>query len=203
MKREMPMPRTRAQRLLDFFRREDATLSIEAVLVLPFLLWAFAAMYAFFDVYRARSLAMKGNYAVADLLSRETNSIDMAYLNGTEGVYTYLTQGGDSAWIRVTPIRCKKFCDDEDNRVLRRDWSRATDGKHRLTNGEVNDDYRDVVPMIAKGDRVIMVETFLEYSPPINPVLTGVTARELRDLTITRPRFAPQLCWGNMSCLNE
>jgi len=203
MKRDMPMPRTRAQRFLDFFRREDATLSIEAVLVLPFLLWAFAAMYSFFDVYRARSLAMKGNYAVADLLSRETNSINMAYLRGTEDVYTYLTQGGDSAWVRVTPVRCKKRCDNEDTRVLRRDWSRATDGGHRLTNGEINNDYRDVVPMIAKGDRVIMVETFLEYNPRINPVLTGVTAREIYDLTITRPRFAPQLCWGSMSCLNE
>lgn len=187
----------------DFLRREEATLSVEAVLVLPFLLWAFAAMFAFFDVYHTRSLALKGNYAVADLLSRETNAIDMTYLRGTEDVFTYLTQGGSSAWIRVTPVRCQRRCDDAARRVLRRDWSRATDGEARLTNAQVNNDYRDVIPMMAQGDRVIMVETSVQYTPPINPVLTGVTAREIYDITMTRPRFSPQLCWGNLSCLNE
>ena len=57
--------------------------------------------------------------------------------------------------------------------------------------------------MMAQGDRVIMVETSVQYTPPINPVLTGVTAREIYDITMTRPRFSPQLCWGNLSCLNE
>ncbi len=186
-----------------FLRGEEASLSVEAVLVLPFLLWAFAAMFAFFDVYHTRSLALKGNYAVADLLSRETNAINMTYLRGTEDMFTYLTKGGDAAWIRVTPVRCQRRCDNPATRVLRRDWSRATDGKARLTNAQVNNDYRDIIPMMARGDRVIMVETSLHYTPPINPVLTGVTAREIYDITMTRPRFSPQLCWGNLSCLNE
>lgn len=186
----------------DFAREEEATISIEAVLVLPFLLWAFAAIFAFFDVYHVRSLAIKGNYAVADLLSRETNAINMTYLRGTEDVFAYLTRAGDDAWIRVTPVRCIRFCDEEDRRVLRRDWSRATDGKHRLTNGNVNNDYRDVIPMMARGDRTIMVETEMEYEPKINPNLTGVEARKIYDITMTRPRFSPQLCWGSMNCQN-
>lgn len=183
--------------------REEASLSIEAVLVLPFLIWAFAAMYAFFDVYRDRALAMKGNYAVADLLSRETNSIDMTYLRGTEKVYTYLTQSGKDSWIRVTSVRCQRRCNDEARRVLRRDWSRATDGKPRLSSSDVDRDFRDLVPMIARGDRVIMVETFLRYTPKINPILTGVQARDIYDISMTRPRFSPQLCWGSLTCLNE
>ena len=187
----------------DFLRREQATVSVEAVLVMPFLLWAFTAMYAFYDVYHTRSLAIKGNYAVADLLSRETNPIDTSYLNGAGDIYAYLTRGGDDAWIRVTPVRCTRRCTDPDRRVLKRDWSRATDGKHRLTDSEVNSDSRNVIPLIAEGDRVIMVETEMQYQPKINPVLTGVGARTIRDITMTRPRFAPQLCWTGLSCANE
>ena len=204
MSRRPPISAVRLQAgLRNWLGREEAGLSVEAVLVLPFLLWGFAAMFAFFDVYHARSLALKGNYAIADLLSRETNSIDMDYLDGTEKVYTYLTQADDSAWIRVTSVRCQRRCDDQTRRVLRRDWSRATDGKPRLSDLDVNTDFRDLIPMIAQGDRVIMVETYLRYTPPINPVLTGVTARDIYDISMTRPRFSPQLCWGDLVCLNE
>ena len=199
----MPKKISPFHRLADFSRHEDASISIEAVLVLPFLLWAFAAMYSFFDVYHARSLAMKGNYAVADLLSRETNPIDMDYLRGTEDIFQYITRSGTSSWIRVTPVRCRRRCDDPARRQLRRDWSRATDGHHRLTNTEVNRDYRDVVPMIARGERVIMVETFTNYTPPLNPKLTGIFPRKINDLTMTRPRFGPQLCWVGRYCGNS
>lgn len=186
-----------------FFHREDASLSVEAVIVLPFMLWAFAALFSFTDVYRARALAIKGNYAIADLLSRETQPIDMTYLNGVGDVFSYITESGDDSWVRVTPVRCKIRCSNPDTRVLRRDWSRATDGVHRLTNAEINDNYRQVVPLIAKGERVIMVETQVNYQPPIRASVTGVTARALVDTTFTRPRFGPQLCWGNMRCLND
>ncbi len=187
----------------DFLRREEASISVEAVLVMPFLLWAFTAMYAFFDVYHTRSLALKGNYAIADLFSRETNPIDTSYLNGAENVYAFLTRGGEDAWIRVTPVRCTSRCDDPARRVLRRDWSRATDGRQRLRNSDVNNDYRDIIPMIAQGDRVIMVETEMQYEPAINPTLTGVGARRIYDITMTRPRFSPQLCWTGLSCSNS
>ncbi len=186
-----------------FLHREDASLSVEAVLVLPFMLWAFAALFSYFDVYRARSLAMKGNYAIADLLSRETQPIDMTYLRGIETVFTFITESDPDSWIRVTPVRCKTRCTNPDTRVLRRDWSRATDGVDRLTSWEVNEYYRDIVPMIARGERVIMVESRVAYEPPIRPSVTGVTARDLLDTSFTRPRFGPQLCWGNLRCLND
>ncbi|HHL22305.1 MAG TPA: hypothetical protein ENJ52_12370 [Aliiroseovarius sp.] len=189
--------------LRGFFHREDASLSVEAVIVLPFMLWAFAALFSFTDIYRARALAIKGNYAIADLLSRETQPIDMTYLNGVADVFSYITESGDDSWIRVTPVRCKKRCSNPNTRVLRRDWSRATDGVHRLTNSEINEYYRDIVPLIAKGERVIMVETQVNFEPPIRPTVTGVTAQALVDTTFTRPRFGPQLCWGNMRCLND
>lgn len=186
-----------------FCRDDQASLSVEAVLILPLLFWAFIATFSFFDVYRDRNLAMKANYAVADLLSRETNPIDMDYMRGIEDVYQYLTQSGAGSWVRVTAVKCHRNCANEATRQLRRDWSRATDGVSRLSNANVNADYRDMVPIIPRGERVIMVETQMQYSPPFNTVFSGVTARDMNDISMTRPRFGPQLCWVGRRCGND
>ena len=185
-----------------FMRDDQASLSVEAVLVLPLLLWAFIAMFTFFDVYRSRNLAVKGNYAVADLLSRETNPIDMDYLHGIEDIYTYLTQGGDSAWIRVTEVKCRRRCSNPATRQLRKTWSHTTDGVYQLRNADVDGDYRDVIPMIPRGERVIMVETHMHYDPPFNTIFSGINHRDMDDITMTRPRFGPQLCWVGRRCGN-
>lgn len=189
-------------RLLRNLARDDgASLTVEAVVVFPLLIWAFCATFAYYDVYRHKMLAMKGNYAISDLLSRETCDVNMNYLNGTEDVFEYFTRASDAdAWIRVTPVRCKKRCDNPNTRVLRRDWSHATDGKSSLTNGKVNNQYRDVVPMIAKGERVIMVESSLDYEPIFGTLIPGIGNRTMVDIVMTRPRFAPKLSWGNAPC---
>ena len=130
--------------------------------------------------------------------------IDMNYLLGIEDVYTYLTQGGDPAWVRVTVVRCTEQCDSQANRTLVKDWSRATDGLATHSDGDVQETYNDVVPMIAEGERVIMVETMAGYQPPFSVYLTGIEERDLFDIVMTRPRFAPQLCWEGLgSCANS
>ncbi len=185
-----------------FLRDNKASLSVEAVLVLPLLLWAFIALFSFFDVYYARNVAVKANYAVADLLSRETNPIDTSYLNGVEDVYQYLTQSDESSWIRITAVKCRRNCSNPETRELKRDWSRATDGMAQLTNSVVDTNYRDIVPIIPRGERVIMLETEIHYDPPFNTVYSGVSHRDMRDITMTRPRFGPQLCWVGRRCGN-
>ncbi len=185
-----------------FLRDNKASLSVEAVLVLPLLLWAFIALFSFFDVYYARNVAVKANYAVADLLSRETNPIDTSYLNGVEDVYQYLTQSDESSWIRITAVKCRRNCSNPETRELKRDWSRATDGMAQLTDSVVDTNYRDIVPIIPRGERVIMLETEIHYDPPFNTVYSGVSHRDMRDITMTRPRFGPQLCWVGRRCGN-
>ncbi len=182
--------RTKAQA---FWRGEDGSMTVEAVMILPLLLWAFLATFTYFDVYRAKNLALKANYAISDLLSRETQ-VDMNYLLGIEDVYAYLTEGGDPAWVRVTVLRCSDDCDSENNRTLVRDWSKATDGLEEITNEDLQGVYDDVIPVLAEGDRVIMVETMASYEPPFSVYLTGIEARDMRDIVMTRPRFAAQLC---------
>ncbi|MEJ2003105.1 MAG: hypothetical protein P8X77_17325, partial [Maritimibacter sp.] len=81
-----------------FSREEDAVVLVEAVLVLPMLLWAFGAGYVYFDAFRAKNLATKGNYAISDLLSRETNTVNANYVEGMGKVYQYLTRSNDKSW---------------------------------------------------------------------------------------------------------
>jgi len=182
-----------------FRRDEGASLSVEAVLVLPILLWAFLATYTFFDVYRAKNLSLKANYAISDLLSRETNTINTAYLLGTEKVFRYLTQSDASSWVRVTVVYCETDCADP-SRDLKRDWSKATDSLPTFSDQDVMDHLEPIIPWIASGERVIIVETGVEYEPPFSQNLTGVGERDFVDIVMTRPRFGPQLCWEGINC---
>ncbi len=149
---------------------------------------------------------MKSNYAVSDLLSRETNTIDMSYINGARSLYRYLTQAdSDRSWIRVTVVHCIDECAvspgaEDDGRTLEIEWSRATDGQPDLTDDDIATRYNDVIPLIADGERVIMVETTMDYDPPFSSELTGIEYKTFRDVVMTRPRFAPQLCFEGIGC---
>jgi len=185
------------ERTRHFGRDDTASLSVEAVLILPILLWAFLATFTFFDIYRAKNLSLKANYAVSDLLSRETNAVNTSYLLGLEKVFQYLTQGGDPAWIRVTVVHCSQDCATVDRQLVV-DWSHATDQKPQHTSLDVKNHYDRIIPVIASGERLIMVETSTNYSPPFSQSLTGITARQMTDIVMTRPRFAPQLLWSGV-----
>lgn len=197
MLRRFPRPVLGA---LGRFRRDDeASLSVEAVLVLPILLWGFLATFSFFDVYRAKNLALKANYAISDVLSRETNVIDMNYILGAETLYQYLTQSGPNAWLRVTVVHCTENCANPE-RTLERDWSRATDELPTFSNEDIMLHFEPIIPWIAEGERVIIVETSMRYTPPFSEALTGIGARTFTDIVMTRPRFAPQLCFDGVGC---
>ncbi|MCB1359059.1 MAG: hypothetical protein KDK53_22005 [Maritimibacter sp.] len=189
---------------IDRFRRDEdaASQSVEALLIIPLLIWTFLASYTFFDVYRAKSLALKANYAISDLLSRETETIDMNYLLGAEKVYDYLTQQEADPWVRVTVVYCWDKCTaaQEDIRVLKADWSKATDGLPTFSDADVMSHLDPIVPLLAEGERVIIVETSTEYTPPFSQNLTGIGSRTFVDIVMTRPRFAPQLCWDGIGC---
>jgi Flp pilus assembly protein TadG len=185
--------------LARFGRDERASVTVEAVLILPPLLWAFLVTFSWFDIYRVKSQSLKANYAISDLMSRETRALDMAYLNGVEQVYEFLTRADTDAWVRVTVVRCTNKCAEPD-RTLKRDWSKATDEVPILTDADVMNDFESIVPVIASGERVIVVETSMLYTPPFSQKLTGIAPRTMRDIVMTRPRFAPQLCWQGENC---
>ena len=182
------------QKIRDFRRSQAGTLSVEAVLAFPMLFWAATAMFTFFDAFKAQNATYRANYTISDMLSRETEAIDAAYLQGLYNVYRYMTHANSStSWIRVSVVECMDLC-DQPGRVLEFEWSNSVNGARSLTNTDFAF-YNDLIPLLPKGDRLILVETSMDYVPPFPSALVSFGKRKLVSHVVTRPRFAPQLLW--------
>lgn len=191
-----------------FLRDERASMSVEAALIAPLLFWGFLATYSYFDLYRVRNVALKSNYAISDLLSREAQTIDANYLTGVSNLYRYLTRADSSSWVRVSVVYCEDGCavsgsENTQDRTLAADWSRATPGIPTFSDTDINTHFDEIIPLIADGERVIIVETAMDYQPPFSAELTGIGDQVFNDIVITRPRFSQQLCFDGVGCGEE
>ncbi len=172
--------------------REDArgSLSMETVLVFPLLMWAYIAMFIYFDAFRVQSTNLKAAYAVSDLLSREA-VVNQDYIDGMNQVFDYLIASSDPTWLRVTFVRWDD--NDEEYKVI---WSHSTRGKPVHTNATINSaNVVNKIPEMPVGDRAIIVETHMTYQPIFN---VGLGQLSLDNFIVTRPRRGPQLQWSNI-----
>lgn len=171
------------------FRRDSrGAMSVEAVFVLPMLVFVYVAMFVFFDAYRTQNVALRAANTVGDLLSRETASVNPAYVEGMNGVFDYLVNSRFPTRLRVTSVGWDD--NDQSYTVI---WSHGTRGQQALTAADINAT-SDRMPMLAEGETLIVVETRVEYAPAFN---VGIGPRTFLHFVPTRPRFAPQLVWAN------
>ncbi len=165
-----------------FWKDDGASVAIEAVIVTPILAWVFVASFVFFDAFRVYSTSVKATYAVADVLSRRTANIASTDIEGLADVFQFLTRNTAGSAIRVTQITRQEL-------GYRIDWSHGTDGLTYLRASDFPD-LVDRIPIMAFGDRLLMVETFLPYSPAFS---VGMSEQNFTNFTVTRPRFAGQV----------
>lgn len=186
-----------ARALTRFGRDEWGTMTMEAVIMLPILIWWYLGGLVFFDAYQARSINLKAAYTVSDLISRSVSGeVATSDLEGLADLFGYLTADkGENAEIRVTLVRCAEDC-DEATRTLELDWSWASGSQGRLSSGDLSG-YQGDIPVMPAGDRVILVETFLDYEPVFN---VGLSASAHEHIVVTRPRFVPQICLTGVTC---
>lgn len=176
------------------FRRfcgdETGGLSVETVLIFPFLAWAYAATFTFFDAFRAQAANTKASYAISDMLTRITEEIDQDYLDGLFGIYQYIV-GNDhpDMNLRVTTVGWDP--DTEEYFVV---WSRGSNTPMRHTNATINS-IADEIPFIAAGDTLIIVETQMPFRPAFN---VGLNEILFQNIVPSSPRFTPQLLWEGM-----
>lgn len=179
--------------------RDDArgSMTIEAVLILPIIIWWYLGMLVFFDAYQARGINLKASYTISDMLSRNiSGQVSATDLNGLAGLYDYLTAGhGLNSDIRVTMVYCAENCGTE-NRTLKRDWSFGSGSVAGLSEGQMNN-YLGAVPLAPQGERLIMVETFMDYEPVFN---VGLNESVYQNVVVTRPRFSPTICLADATC---
>lgn len=172
-----------------FRRDEDGSLTTEAVIVTPVLLWAFMATFVFFDTFQAHSKGNKAAYTIGDMLSRETAPITPAYMDGAKTLLEFLSGvgAGDGSSLRVTVIRY-----DGDTQSYEAMWSqvRGTDFS-ALTTAEVSG-MSAKLPIMVNAEQLILVETLTNYEPVVD---VGLQPSEVETFVFTRPRFTPQLLW--------
>lgn len=179
-----------------FVADESANLVAETVIILPLLVSWYVGSLIYFNAYEARNVNQKAAYTLSDMISREDGAVNAQYIEGLDNIFDYLTAGhGTDGRIRVTTVRCVSDCDANNaNRQLAVDWSYGTDGLPKLTDGDI-DKYQAWIPVASLGERLILVETFVDYFP-------GWTWKRLdldgfANYVVTSPRFVPQIPWAS------
>jgi Flp pilus assembly protein TadG len=177
-----------ARQLRAFAQREDGYMVVDTVMALPFLCWAFIAMYSYWDGYRAATQIQKATYAVADLISREQRTINAGYINGMRRAMDQILPGDMSAEIRVTSIIYS-----EANGRFEVEWS-ATSGTLAppLTTALLSP-VVSKIPEMFDGDTAVIVESWVEYEAVL--VMGGVEDQRMSQFVVTRPRFAPRIVY--------
>jgi Flp pilus assembly protein TadG len=173
--------------MLQRFRRsEDGTIVIESLLIIPFLLWAYLALYTYWDAYRAMTMSQKAAYTISDMISREQTPVNSAYILGMKNTMDYMLSRDFDTTLRVSSVVY-----EVDNNEMRIEWSRSTNSA--LTPELTTASLQALVPQIPEmndGDTVILVETWVEFEPALRIGLEDTTYREF---IVTRPRFAPRI----------
>jgi hypothetical protein len=165
------------------FRTETrGAVAFEAVIILPVLIWCFTASFVFFDAYRVNNSSVMATYSVADVLSRQTNTVHGYDLQGYARVFQHLIRNGHAARLRVSQIYW-------DGSAYRVDWSHVTgnDARHfDATMGAI----AHRIPPLMTNERVLLVESFVPYVPPFG---MGLEMMTFDTFTVTRPRYLNQV----------
>lgn len=169
-----------------FAKSEKGAVPVEGVIASTFLIWWYVASFQFFDAYRQKNVNQKGAYTVADLISRETDAINADYVEGMNTLFDYLTFSRLPTTIRVSSVFW-----DNDEAINKIAWSYATGATGGLTSIELQT-RANRIPVMATGDYVIIVETFMAYEPMFN---IGLNAQWYQQFITTRPRFTSCIAW--------
>jgi len=172
--------------LAAFARRDDGTIALEAMIVIPVMFWAFLSVFSVFHSFRTYSINQKAAFTIGDAISRETAPLDDEYLNGAYSLFNYLSGATGDTALRVTSL----VWNATENRFYR-DWSKSRGPRVELSDDDVRE-WSTFLPVMPHNERVMLVETWADYDPPFK---TGIEEQEIRNFVFTRPRFAPRVCW--------
>jgi hypothetical protein len=181
-----------AKSLRRFCRNEDGTLLAEAVLVLPFMLWSYLALFVYWDTYRAINTVQKAAYTVSDMLSREMVTISESYIVGMDRMMEYLIDQDQDAKVRVTSLTWSQI-----NNRYEVHWSRSPNNALPALTTTTIAGVAEHIPKLADGDYVVLFEAQVNYHPAFN---VGINDQLLRQFIVTRPRFVPKVCLTGVAC---
>ncbi|WP_439521223.1 TadE/TadG family type IV pilus assembly protein [Marivita sp.] len=186
----------RIKKLVSRFARDDkGDITLEAMIVLPALLVIFAATWVYFDVMRQHTINQKANYTIGDIVSRETEVLDDAYVDNARELLFHLAQAqGNDVDLRISVVQY--VGDGVGQGSYQLIWSTSRGDWSALTQGDLVN-YQNRLPILYSGDQTIVVETRDWYEPTLH--LAGVDAFDISTYSFTRPRFAPQVIFEGIN----
>lgn len=181
------MVRGLGRRWRAFREDEHGGIAVEAALVFPMLTWAFLATIVYFDAFRSQATNAKAAYTVSDMISRETQYITPDYIDSLWKLHKFLTTSNHETDLQVSIVEY-----DEDWLDYNVRWSKARGAFTEMTEADL-DALEDRLPVMPDGEIVILVQTRMVYEPSFS---IGLDAFTFDNFIVTRPRFAPQLCYN-------
>jgi hypothetical protein len=162
------------------FRRETrAAVAFETVIVVPLLIWGYIGTFVFFDAYRVYNTSVKTSYMIADMISRQTDPITVFDIQGMANIASSIVRGVGDIEMRVSEIA-------RINGNLEVTWSEGVNGAAELFTNDIPD-ILSQLPDMPEGERVVLVQTFVDYREPFG---IGLTVSEFENFTFVRPRYA-------------
>lgn len=211
----MTAMRKYTRRFKDFLRDEDGLILAEGIVMMPLIIWALVAMFIYWDVFRTINVTQKAAYSVADLLSRQRDTVPLTFANGLQNILTFLTPGGHPVKMRITSFECispalpsqpgvSQPCDDTlgSYRLL---FSFSPGNKvTALTQANIQGWKTTRVPVLNNGESVFVVETSVEFKTQMKTVLAGflvgVDDGTYGEFIVTRPRHRRLCLEGTNTC---
>ena len=169
-------------RLHRFRQDESGFISIEAIIVMPLLLWVFLALFVYWDAFRTENTSIKSTYVIADMISRESMPVNNAYINGMHQVFRYMNDTDEDTWIRVSSVQFRQS--DNTYRVVGSRTTNASRAPLHTTATMATQRHR--LPILADQDAVIVVETWRRFTPAFK---VGLGRRTFYEFTVVRPRL--------------
>jgi Flp pilus assembly protein TadG len=179
----MRLPSAATRSLGRFGRDEAGTVVAEAVIVLPLFLWAYIALFVYWDAFRSMNSVQKAAYTISDMISREKMGKTTAYITGVKRVLEYLIDEDQDARMRVTEVTWSNT-----NQRFEVHWSRSPGGTMTPLTTSSLQAYAYEIPTMSAGDYVIIVEVQVDYKPTFD---IGMPNQTFNQFIVTRPRFVP------------
>jgi hypothetical protein len=193
-----------------FLRDEDGLILAEGLIMLPLLIWALVAMFIYWDVFRTINITQKAAYSVADLLSRQKDTIPLAYANGLQEVMDFLTPGGHPVKVRITSLECvsatgNKVCSAaEGSYKLLFSYSPENKVAGMMTESAIQNWKGTKIATLNNGESVFVVETTVEFKAQLQTALAGfmvgVEDATFGQFIVTRPRHRRLCLEGTNTC---
>jgi hypothetical protein len=173
----------------------EGIMTVEMVIVLPFLFWMITTTFELYEVHRYKAARVKATYTVADMLSREMLPVNGVYIDSAKAVFDGQTLDRGDNQVRMSVVMFNAATNSYSVR-----WSevRGTGPMSALTTAEVASAH-DELPILSGGEELIIVESTSVYQPTfLYPGLNNDYT--VNTKVFTGIRFASQLCWEGSYC---